>query len=89
MAEIKDSSQVVWSETNGELTAAIQSGSITATELDNSSVQGIIDVTYIDGLEVDAGSVDGLSVVALTQAQYDALVSGSGVDANTLYFITD
>ena len=40
-----------------------------------------------NGLSIDSNGVLSTKVVALSQAEYDALVSGGTVDANTLYVI--
>ena len=53
-------------------------------------MSNIIDTIQVSGVTYTiAGSGSGNSVVEVTQAQYDALVSGGTVDPTILYIITD
>ena len=58
----------------------------TATQgvVDQTYVESFITKAYVDGLSVDAGTVDGFSIEQITQSNYDAL---SPPDPNTLYII--
>ena len=53
----------------------------------NSS--GNLIVTLTDETTKDAGSVNGCTVVTVTQEQYDALPTSQKMDGTKLYWITD
>ena len=54
-------------------------------------MSNIIDKIQISGVTYDlvGGGSGGSNIAEVTQAEYDALVSGGTVDPNTLYIITD
>ena len=52
-------------------------------------MSNIIDKIQLSGVTYDLPSGSGNPTVELTQAQYDALVSGGTVDPDTYYIITD
>ena len=56
-------------------------------ELPTASSSTLGGVKIGNGLSIDANGVLSTKVVALSQAEYDALVQAGTVDANTLYVI--
>ena len=52
-------------------------------------MSNIIDSIQVSGVTYTIQGSGGTQTVELTQAEYDALVSGGTVDANTYYIITD
>ncbi len=65
-----------------------QNGDIYFPDTDNTTYQNYYEKPMVR-LQDMYGALGGLKLVKLTQAEYDALVSGGTVDSSTIYFITN